>query len=65
MTKDGHYGIVKNTKNPIQKGGMSDLVMASQKPHQDEQFELYNSDYESPSKKGSNAHEYVTANFAN
>ena len=42
---------------------MSDLVMASQKPHQDEQFELYNSDYESPSKYGSNANDYITANF--
>ena len=61
VTKDGHYGIVKNTKNPIQKGGMSEMAKASQKPQQDEQFELFNSDYESPSKKNSN--DYVTANF--
>jgi hypothetical protein len=40
---------------------MSDLVAASKKPHQDDQFEVYNSDYESPNKKNSNA--YVTANF--
>ena len=24
MTKDGHYGIVQNTKNPIKKGNQSD-----------------------------------------
>lgn len=26
MNKDGHYGIVSNTKNPIQKGSQKDLI---------------------------------------
>jgi len=28
MSKDGHYGIVSNTKNPIKKGKQSDLALA-------------------------------------
>jgi hypothetical protein len=28
-TKDGHYGIVSNAKNPIQKGNQAEMAKAS------------------------------------
>ena len=36
MTKDGHYGVVSNTKNPIEKGSIPDLTShSSQVSHTD------------------------------